>query len=415
MRFRLLASCLLMGVFPAVIASGHWQETPPTYTGLDVLMMRDVSPLQGKRIGLITHRAGVTFEGKSAIDVLANAPEVKLVALFAPEHGIRGATAAGEKVSDTRDTATGLPIYSLYGSTRKPTARMLRGVDALVFNLQDVGVRSYTYLSTLGLCMEAAAENGLEFIVLDRPNPLGGNKIEGNLPSSAFRSFVGRYPVPYVHGMTFGELARMINAQGWLAGKRACKLTVVPMQGWRRNMMWEPTGRAWIPTSPNVPTAETPRFLAATGIAGELPALDVGVRTATPFTTVGAPGLNADALATTLNSRNLNGVSFQAANWVARHGAYKGSRCQGVRIQCEDAAKSQLTRINFEIIDAVRRQKPSLRLFPPARARMFDLVCGTDAVRKGLAAGQSPAALWQRWNRGSDTFQTKRKPYLLYP
>lgn len=383
-------------------------------TGVDVLIAQDFAPLKGKRVGLITNRAGVTASGQATIDVLANAPGVKLVALFAPEHGIRGAASAGVKVSDTRDAKTGLPIYSLYGSTRKPIARMLRGLDVLVYDLQDTGQRSYTYISTLGLCMEAAAEKKLPFFVLDRPNPLGGERIEGNIPTSAFRSFVGKYPIPYLYGLTAGELAQMINGEGWLAGKRRVKLTVVAIEGWQRAMTWESTGLKWVPTSPNVPRAETPALLAATGIAGELSALDVGVRTSEPFAVIGAPALKSETFAQLLNRRNLPGVVFQPAVWQSQFGALQGKRCQGVRFSFPEPDKAELTRLNFEVLDAMRRSLPDVSLFPASRARMFDLVCGTDAVRKQLLSGVPVSEIWKRWNADSADFRLRRRKYLLY-
>jgi uncharacterized protein YbbC (DUF1343 family) len=388
--------------------------TPAVKTGIEVLVERRFAPLKGRRVGLITNRAGVTSDGQMTIDLLANTPEVKLIALFAPEHGIRGTAEAGAKVGHSRDAKTGLPIYSLYGQTRKPTARMLRGLDALVYDLQDTGQRSYTYISTLGLCMEAAAEHDLAFFVLDRPNPLGGERIEGNIPTSAFRSFVGKYPIPYLYGLTAGELARMIQGEGWLGGKRRTKLTVIPLQNWRRDMTWEDTGLPWIPTSPNVPRAETSRLLAATGIAGELSALDVGVRTAEPFAVIGAPGLNAEAFAQTLNNRTLPGVAFQPAAWQSRFGPLRGKRCHGVRLAFPDPAQAEITRLNFEVLDALRRARPGLPLFPASRARMFDLVCGTDTVRKHLQAGVSVATIWKRWNADSVPFRRQREKYLLY-
>lgn len=405
----LIGALAISGGAPVALA-----DAVPVRTGLDVLIAQGFAPLRGKRIGLVTHRAATTADGRDAAVVLSRAPGVRLVALFAPEHGLRGAVPAGVRFGTARDRATGLPVYSLYGALRRPTPRMLQGMDALVVNLQDAGVRSYTYLSTLGLCMEAAATRNVELVVLDRPNPLGGEQMEGNSPNVLFRSFVGRYPVPYLHGMTFGELARMIQAEGWLVGRRRCRLTVIPMQGWRRHMLWHATGMRWVPTSPNVPDAETPRYLAATGIAGETSVVDVGAGTRFPFRVAGMPGLDGPAMAAHLNARGLPGVRFEPAVWTAAQGRYRGRLCAGVRLYIADGARAPLTRINFEILAAVLRVRPGVRLFLPARARMFDQVCGTDRVRRELHAGHSPEAVWSRWHTSGRAFAMQRQPYLLY-
>ena len=224
-------------------------QKPAVTTGLENLVAQRFAPFQGKRIGLITNPTGVDSLLRTDIDLLFHAKGVKLAALYGPEHGVRGDAEAGASVGNARDTETGLPVYSLYGATRKPTAEMLRGVDILVFDIQDIGSRSYTYISTLGLCMEAAADAHLPLFVLDRPNPLTGERIEGNIPTPDYFSFVGRYPIPYAHGLTVGELARMMNGEGWLNG-RHCDLTVIPMLGWQRDMGWNATGLPWVPQQP---------------------------------------------------------------------------------------------------------------------------------------------------------------------
>ena len=292
------------------------RPAPPVLTGLEVLMKDNFAALQGKRIGLITNPTGVTAELHTDIDVLAHAPRVKLVALYGPEHGVRGDAAAGAAVGSSRDAETGLPVYSLYGRTRKPTREMLRGVDALVFDIQDIGSRSYTYISTLGYCMEAAADADIPIFVLDRPNPLGGNRIEGNLPAPAYFSFVGRYPIPYAHGLTIGELARMMNGEGWLNGRK-CRLTVIPMQGWKRDMDWNATGLPWVPSSPHIPHSRTALYYAATGIVGDQPALNIGVGYTLPFELAGAPGIGPQTFARELNRRKLPGVTFRPISWVS--------------------------------------------------------------------------------------------------
>ena len=383
-------------------------------TGLENLMRQDFAPLRGKRVGLITNPTGVDSHLRTTIDILAHASGIKLVALYGPEHGVRGDASAGASVGNARDGETGLPVYSLYGKTRKPTTEMLRGVDALVFDIQDIGARSYTYISTLGLCMEAAADARLPIFVLDRPNPLNGERIEGNIPTPAYFSFVGRYPIPYAHGLTVGELAQMMNGEGWLNGRR-CDLTVVPMQNWKRTMGWDETGLPWVPSSPHIPRASTALYYVSTGIVGNQPALSIGVGYTLPFEMAGAPGISPERMARELNRRKLPGVTFRPASWVPFYAGYKDEACGGVQIYFTDPAKVQLTRLNYEIMDAARKLKPGLNFFPAGRERSFDLVCGTDAVRKMLQAGKSPAEIWKLWNAGSENFRQQRKPYLLYP
>jgi len=382
--------------------------------GVDVLIEREFAPLRGKRVGLITNATGLTRDLRATVDVLHAADAVELVALYGPEHGVRGEAPAGAKVEDARDAATGLPVFSLYGATRKPTAEMLRGVDVLVFDIQDIGARSYTYISTMAQAMEAAAEHNLEVIVLDRPNPVGGNRVEGRVLDMKFRSFVGYLPVPYLHGMTVAELAQMINGEGWLPGGAKCRLTVVPMEGWRREMDWHATGLVWAPTSPHVPRADSAYFYAATGIFGELQVLSEGVGYPLPFELAGAPELNADALARELNARGLAGVFFRPAWFRPYYTRLSGKTCGGVQIHLLEPAKVELTALTFHILDAVRKVRPEIKLFGNDRDAMFDKVCGTDAIRKAIEAGRPVDDVLALWREGVDAFRAQRTPYLMY-
>ena len=270
--FLLCAYLLMIMIAPATVLAGE----PVVKTGIEVLRDRGFEGLKGKRVGLVTNPSGVDRFMNSTVDILFNAPDVKLVALYGPEHGVRGDVYAGGHVTDTRDEATGLPVYSIYGATRKPTPEMLEGIDVMVYDIQDVGVRSYTFISTLGLVMEACGEKGIEVMVLDRPNPLGGNKIEGCVVEPGFFSFVSQYKIPYVYGLTVGELAVMLNEEGLNRGQKgdqtpaSCRLTVVPMEGWTRDMLYEDTGLPWVLPSPNIPSKDTPMYYAASGICGEL-------------------------------------------------------------------------------------------------------------------------------------------------
>lgn len=384
--------------------------------GNEVLASRGFEPLLHKRAGLLTNPSGVNGQLQSTIEVLIAGAGVKLVALFGPEHGVYGDIPAGEKIQSRTDPKTGLPVHSLYGSTFKPTPEMLKGLDALVYDLQDTGCRSYTYISTMGLAMEACAEAGVEFIVLDRPNPLGGERVEGPMLEEQFRSLVGRWNVPYVYGMTCGELARMINGEGWL--KQKCKLTVIPMKGWRRQMVWRDTGLPWVPTSPHVPHDESPMFQVATGMLGEIGGVSTGIGYTLPFQCVAAPGLDPHALANALNGYGLPGVRFRPVTYKPYYFSFKDEVVGGVQIFFTDPQKAPLTALNFFALEALKKAAER-DLFAQALAAnksfaMFDKVNGTDATRKALQAGTSAAEIVVSWKAAESAFRAKRKPYLLY-
>ena len=321
---------------PPQAGLGAAAPAPHVQLGIDVLIANGFKSLVGKRVGLITNPTGVTSDLRSTIDVLHKAPGVKLVALFGPEHGVRGDIPAGDEVADSRDAATGLPVHSLYGKTRKPTAEMLADIDVLVFDIQDIGSRSYTYISTLAVTMEAAAENHIPYVVLDRTNPLGGNRIEGRPLDLKYRSFVGQLPIPYVHGLTIGELARMINGEGWLAKGAQCELEVIPLHGWKRDMAFDRTGLYWVPTSPHVPRAESSFYYAATGIMGELNVLSEGVGYPLPFELAGGPDIDPQMLADDLNGRKLPGLFFRPLFFQPFYGRLAKHTCGGVQIVFTD-------------------------------------------------------------------------------
>ncbi len=385
---------------------------PAVQTGLEILKASGFAELKGKRIGLITNPTGVDSNLRSNIDFMIQAG-VKVTALYGPEHGVRGSVPAGVYGENGRDPKTGVPEFSLYGKTRKPTKEMLKNVDLLVFDIQDIGSRSYTYISTLGVCMEAAAENNIPLLVLDRPNPIGGDRVEGIITESTYRSFVSAYPVPYCHGLTVGEFARMANGEGWVGGKK-CDLRVAKLKGWNRSMTWQQTRLPWVLTSPHVPHAESAAFYAATGIFGELDSVSIGVGYTLPFELSGAPGISSEALANEMNRRNLKGFTFRPMTWTPFYAAFKGQSCGGVQIHITDEKTAELSRLNFELMDAVRKLKPRFAFFKPSTASMFDKVCGTGSVRQMFEAGQSASALWQKWNQGAAAFRAKRAPYLLY-
>lgn len=387
---------------------------PAVMTGIDVLEAQGFKHLQGKRVGLITNPTGVTWDLRSTADVLHGAKGVTLMALYGPEHGIRGDVFAGDAVGDSRDSITGVPVYSLYGKTRKPTPAMLKGIDVLIYDIQDIGSRSYTYISTMAVAMEAAAENKIAFMVLDRPNPLTGNRVEGRPLDVEFKSFVGSQPIPYIYGMTCGELARMINDEGWLTGGVKCNLTVVPMSGWKRSMWFDDTGLPWVPTSPHIPRRDSALFYAATGIMGELKVLSEGVGYTLPFELAGGPFVKAEALARALNERRLPGVQFRPLYWKHYYLRDVDTPFGGVQIYITNRDAVNLTAIQLNVMDVYRRMYPDKPFFGQGRDDMFDKVCGTDAIRRMYLEGKSADEILRYWNSGRESFMAKRERYLIY-
>ncbi len=384
-------------------------------TGIEVLRADNFKLLEGKRIGLITNPTGVDGNLKSTIDILYEAPNVKLVALYGPEHGVRGDVYAGDKVVNATDEKTGLPVYSLYGTTRKPTSEMLKGIDVLVYDIQDVGCRSYTYISTMGLAMEAAAENDIEFIVLDRPNPLGGEKIEGNLTEEPFISFVSQFKIPYIYGQTCGELALMLNEENAL--KKKCKLTVVKMKNWKRSMKWEDTGLEWVIASPHIPHKHSAYYYPVTGILGELGYVSVGVGYTLPFQVVAAPWIKAQEFADAMNRLHLPGFIFRPIFFTPFYGTLKGENCQGVQIHIVDFKKAHLSLVQFYIMQELARLYPDKKVFDNAnkeRFSMFDKVSGTDQMRKLFQVNNSVSDIQHYWDKDIQSYYQLSKKYYLY-
>ena len=393
-----------------------WTARAEVKLGNEVLAAEHFKVLQGKRVGLLTNPSGVNRRLDSTIDVLRAAPGVKLVALFGPEHGVYGAVGAGDKVADTIDQRTGLPAYSLYGSTFKPTPAMLNGLDALVYDLQDTGCRSYTFISSMGIAMEACAQAGIEFIVLDRPDPLGGDRIEGPMLDAKFRSHVGYWNVPYVYGLTCGELARMINGEGWI--KQPCRLTVVPMKGWKRSLVWRDTDLPWVPSSPHVPHGDSALFQVATGMLGELYSISTGIGYTLPFECIAAPDLDPHKLAERLNGYHLPGVKFQPITYKPYYFTFTNQAVGGVQIFFTDRARAPLTAINCYAYEALKQVAGRDLFAESVKARrsvsMFDKVNGTDATRQALQAGTPASEIVASWKPGEDAFRVARKKYLLY-
>lgn len=391
--------------------------TGPVLPGITVLQREGFRQLDGMRVGLITNPTGVDNSLKSTIDILAEAPNVRLTALFAPEHGVRGDHVAGAAVTNSTDPKTGVPVYSLHGKTLKPTAEMLQNVDVLVYDIQDIGTRSYTYISTMGLAMEAAAQNNKKFMVLDRPNPLGGNKVEGNIAEQGYFSFVSRYPIPYIYGLTPGELARYINGEGLLKSGMKVDLTVIPMTGWHRSMTFADTGMPWVLPSPHIPDPSTALLYPATGIMGELDYVSIGVGYTLPFKLAGATWIDAQKLSDRLTSLKIPGVEFRPIHYKPFYAIFKGENLHGVEVYVRDASAAPLTLIQFYIMQELAAMYPTQKAFSkatPARLAMFDKVCGSPRVRELFSKNYKVRDMEDFWNKDVEAFKARAEIYMLY-
>lgn len=385
-------------------------------TGIEVLKEQNFKILEGKRVGLITNPTGVDSRLRSTIDILHEAKQVNLVALFGPEHGVRGDVHAGDQVAGSTDLSTGLPVHSLYGKSHKPTPEMLQGIDVLVYDIQDIGCRSFTYISTMGAAMEAAAENGKEFIVLDRPNPLGGLRVEGNLAEEGYLSFVSQFKIPYLYGLTCGELAQLLNGERMLAGA-PCRLQVVKMKGWRRKMTYPETGLPWVPPSPHIPHPNSALFYPISGIVGELGYLSIGVGYTIPFELFGAPWIEAERLAAALNRLNRPGIRFRPIYFKPFYAVGKGELLQGVQVHLVDPSKARLSEIQFLVMQEIAALYPERAVFDQAdkgRFAMFDKVCGSNQIRERFAKRNRWKDIQAYWNKDVASFKRLSKPYYLY-
>ena len=415
MKTKILALAALLAICPL--------RAQVVRTGIEVLEGRGFDALKGKRVGLVTNPSGVDRNLRSTIDILNDAPEVDLRKLFAPEHGVRGDVYAGGRVEDGKDPKTGLPVYSVYGATRKPSKEMLSGLDVVVYDIQDVGSRSYTFISTLGLVMRACAEQDIEVMVLDRPNPLGGNKVEGCIVEDGFHSFVSEFKIPYIYGLTVGELAILINEEGLNCGEKGneapekCRLSVIPMDGWHRHMLYADTKLPWVLPSPNIPYPQSAIDYPSSGIAGEFQGyLNIGIGYTLPFEVFAAEWIDADKLKARLDSYDIPGVAFRTIHFKPFSGSAQGKLIHGVQFHYTDFEAACCTLTQFYVMQAVNELYPSKNPFALSSGRngMFDKVCGTDYVRTTFGRRLKVEDIAEYWSKDVESFRELSGKYLLY-
>jgi uncharacterized protein YbbC (DUF1343 family) len=401
-HFTIFAALLVPGPVPARAKSKHSGHAARVQTGLDVLEAQKFAPLRGKHVGLITNHTGLDSQGRSTVDVLSHASGVQLIALFSPEHGLAGRN--DEKIVSAKDPSTGLPVHSLYGETLRPTDEMLKGIDTLVFDVQDAGVRFYTYTTTMAYCMEEAAKHNIAFFVLDRPNPLGGQIVEGPMLDADKTNFVAYFPLPVRYGLTIGELAQLFNAENHIGAD----LHVIAMRNWHRNYFFESTGIKWIPPSPNLRTTKGSILYPGIEILQNA-GVSVGRGTQAPFEEFGAPWLNGEEVAAALNQRHLPGLHFAAQPFIPIVGLYSGQRCGGVAIRITDRAAVRSMRTGLEIAATLQKLYP--KQFDPEKLL---LLVGNSGTVQQLQAGVAPEKIIASWSDSLAAFEQIRRKYFLY-
>lgn len=394
------------------------KESSEVLPGIDVLVNDNFKTLMNKRVGLITNQTGVNKNLESTIDLLYKAPNVNLVALYGPEHGVRGDVEGGKYIEFYIDKKTQLPVYSLYGKTRKPSSEMLQNIDILVYDIQDIGVRSYTFISTMGLAIEAASENNIEFLILDRPNPLGGKKVEGNIVEDDFISFISLFKIPYVYGLTCGELASYLVGEGIINTSKDFKVEISKLENWKRDMIWKDTGLEWIPTSPHIPHSFSPFFYPMTGILGELrSAISIGVGYTLPFQIVGTEWIEPEIFANHLNKMNIPGLKFRPIVFKPYYAFGKGKSLKGAQIHIVDYKKVNLTNTQFYILSALRDLYPENNIFELASKNelgMFNKGIGTNKIYKFFITDQPLYKILKFLDKDILEFKNKSKKYYLY-
>lgn len=405
-------------LFAAILCLCGSAHAERIYLGIDVLEQSGFRAIAGKRVGLLTHPAGVNRDGVSTIDVLRRAPNVRLVALFGPEHGIYGNEKANQPINNQTDPRTGLPVYSLYGEYRHPSPEMLRGLDALVIDLQDVGVRSYTYVSCMRYAMETCFQNNVAVVVLDRPNPLGGLKVDGPPLDRQWRSYVGAFHVPYVHGLTIGELARIAkHTPGWLettdAVRKAGKLSIIPMRGWRRGMLWPQTGLRWVPTSPYIPDLSAVLGYAMSGLGAQVGGFSHGIGTPYPFRLLRYKGKTPAEVQRALMDRNIPGLSYR----IVRTQSEAGAPVEGVFVNVSDWSAVRPTEISFHMMQIAAAWSPQNPFASVANPALFNKHVGSTAwwneiSQRGPQARVAP--FMNRWAQQAQAFKQQASQFWLY-
>lgn len=385
--------------------------------GAEVLLRSHLHLIRGKRVGIVTNHSARLPDGTHFVDSLISQKDVRVVALFGPEHGIRGNAPDRKSIKDEFDSKTGIPIFSLFGKTTKPTTQLLKGIDVLVFDIQDVGARFYTYATTLALTMEAAAESGIPYVVLDRPNPIGGLHMEGPIREESLKSFVGWLPFPIRHGLTIGEIALMIAGESWLQGNVRPRLDVIRMRGWRRKLFFDETNLPWISPSPSIRSIETAVLYPGTCFI-EGTNVSEGRGTDHPFEYIGAPWIDSKAFVKALNSSGLPGVTFRAIKFtptstvsVTTDSKYEGELCEGAFVKVVDRHRFRAVTTGISILSTLHQ------LFPKQfemRSRRLDELVGTSAVRRALAKGLPIEGMMAGWDEGLHSFNRLRKKYLCY-
>ncbi|MEH7332897.1 DUF1343 domain-containing protein [Neobacillus drentensis] len=409
----ILVLILVLSTVTAAIAKNDKEKKNEKFRlGVEVLLQDKIDLIKGKRVGLITNPTGVDQKLNSIVDLLYNNPNVNLTALYGPEHGVRGSAQAGQYVESYIDEKTGVPVYSLYGNTKKPTPEMLSNVDVLLFDIQDVGTRYYTYIYTMALAMEAAKENNIPIIVLDRPNPLSGAKIEGPVLEDKYSSFVGEYAIPVRHGMTVGELAQLFNKEFRIGAD----LTVVKMDGWKRNMYYDETPLDFVMPSPNMPTLDTALvYPGACLIEGTN--ISEGRGTTRPFELIGAPFINSDDLAAKLNSYHLPGVTFRAASFTPTTSKFVNKLSNGIQIHVTDRNSYKPFETGLYIVKTIHDMYPNDFQFRTPGSNgisFFDNLTGNGSIRAGIEAGKSIEEMKAEWQPALEKFMDVREKYLLY-
>jgi uncharacterized protein YbbC (DUF1343 family) len=387
---------------PGMQRGHHSRNSTKVMVGLDVVEAQRFAPLRGKHVGVITNHTGLDTSGRTTIDALTHAPDIQVVALFTPEHGLGGKQ--DENISSAKDPVSGLPVYSLYGETRRPTDEMLAGIDALVFDVQDAGVRFYTYTTTMAYCMEEAAKHKIAFFVLDRPDPVGGEIVEGPLLDADKTSFTAYFRLPVRYGLTIGELAQLFNEENHIQ----CDLHVIAMKNWRRNYFYEETGLRWLPPSPNLRTLKGSVLYPGLEIL-QNGGVSVGRGTEAPFEEFGAPWMHGEDVAARLNARRIAGVRFVAADFIPVAGLYAAERCGGVAIRVLDKRAVRSMIMGMEIASILRQLYPNK--FDVQK--MLFLVGNEQTIRQ-LQEDVPPSEILKGWESGLKTFELMRRKYLLY-